>query len=143
MTRAARVAALKRRRSLLLRAYVVHVGSFTSTCAFAATGSVHGTIAGSLWMVLVTIPPVLVYTALVDRSCRRIDPAAATVGWLKIALFTALLTPLESSLVLPARNLWIARRILRSCASAPMPDDAADASAGTRAGGLDRRRAGM
>lgn len=142
MTRAARIAALRRRRSLLLRAYVVHVGSFTSTCAFAATGSVHATIAGSLWMVLVTIPPVLIYTALVDRSCRRLDASAATVGWLKIALFTALLTPLESSLLLPARNLWIARRILRSCASAPTADDAADAPAETMAGGAGHERAG-
>ena len=105
---------LRRRRSLLLKAYVFHVGCFMSTCALAATDSVHATVASSLWMVLVTIPPVLLYTALVDRSCRRIDPAAATIGWLKIVLFTLFLTPIESSVVLPARNLWVSGRILRS-----------------------------
>lgn len=86
--KASLIAQLQRRRSLLLKAYIFHVGCFTSSCAFAATGSVHMTVAASLWLVLVTIPPVLLYTALVDRSCRRVDPAAATVGWLKIILFT-------------------------------------------------------
>jgi len=117
MSKAALVAALRRRRSLLLKAYIVHVGCFMSSCAFAATNSVHATVATSLWLMLVTIPPVLFYTALVDRSCRRIDPAAPTVGWLKIVLFTAFLTPIESSLVLPAKNLWVSGRILRSCKS--------------------------
>jgi len=75
---------------------------------------VQGTVVASLWLVLVSIPPVLLYSALVDRSCRRVDPAAATVGWLKIVLFTLFLTPIESSLVLPVRNLWVSGRILRS-----------------------------
>ena len=119
MGRKARIAALRRRRSILLKAYIVHVGCFMSTCAFAATNSVHASVVSSLWVVLVTIPPVLLYTALVDRSCRRIDPAAATVGWLKIVLFTVILTPLESSLILPVRNLWVSGRLLRSCQSPP------------------------
>ncbi|MEW9624894.1 hypothetical protein [Rhodanobacter geophilus] len=119
MEKSALIAALRRRRLLLLKAYIVHVGCFMSTCAFAATDSVHATVATSLWLVLVTIPPVLLYTALVDRSCRRLDPAAPTVGWLKITLFTVFLTPIESSLVLPAKNLWVSGRILRSCESPP------------------------
>lgn len=119
MGKVALIAALRRRRSLLLKAYVVHLGCFVSTCAFAATDSVHATVATSLWLVLATIPPVLLYTALVDRSCRRVDPAAPTVGWLKIVLFTVFLTPIESSLVLPAKNLWVSARVLRSCELPP------------------------
>ncbi|MGB8377812.1 MAG: hypothetical protein WCE70_04985, partial [Rhodanobacteraceae bacterium] len=42
------------------------------------------------------------------------DPAAHTAGLLKVILFTILLTPYESSLVLPAKNLWISRRIVRA-----------------------------
>ena len=122
MSKAALVSALRRRRSLLLKAYIIHVGCFASSCAFAATGSVHATVATSLWLMLVTIPPVLIYTALVDRSCRGIDPTAATVGWLKIVLFTVFLTPIESSLVLPAKNLWVSGRVLRSCESALTSD---------------------
>ena len=118
MSKAALIAVLRRRRLLLLKAYILHVGCFMSTCAFAATDSVHVTVATSLWLVLVTIPPVLLYTALVDKSCRRIDPTAATVGWLKIVLFTVFLTPIESSLVLPAKNLWVSGRVLRKCESA-------------------------
>ncbi len=115
MDKATFITQLRKRRKLLLRAYLLHVGCFASTCTFAATHAVQVTVDSSLWIVLLTIPPVLLYTALVDRSCRRIDPAAPTVGWLKIAVFTIFLTPIESSLVLPLTNLWVARRILRSC----------------------------
>ena len=114
MEKASVIEILRRRRLLLLKAYVVHVGLFSSTCIFAATDAVHVTVASSLWLTLITIPPVLLYTVLVDKSCRAIDPAARTAGLLKVILFTLLLTPYESSLVLPAKNLWIARRILRA-----------------------------
>ena len=114
MGKVSAIALLRRRRSLLLKAYVVHVGLFTSTCAFAATDAVHVTVATSLWLTLVTIPPLLLYTVLVDRSCRAIDPNARTAGLVKVILFTLFLTPYESSLVLPAKNLWVARRIIRA-----------------------------
>ena len=121
MDKAALITQLRKRRTLLLRAYVLHVGCFLSTCAFAAAHPVQSLVDSSLWIVLLTIPPVLLYTALVDRSCRRVDPSAATVGWVKIAAFTLFLTPIESSLVLPARNLWVATRILRSCGPGQVP----------------------
>lgn len=105
---------LRRRRSRLLKAYVLHVGLFTSSCAFAATDATYAAIATTLWLALVTIPPVLLYTVLVHKSCRAIDPSAPSAGLLQVILFTVFLTPYESSLVLPARNLWVSRRILRA-----------------------------
>lgn len=105
---------LRRRRSLLWKAYIVHVGWFTSTCAFAATDGTQAAIATSLWLTLITVPPVLFYTVSVHKACRAIDPAARSVGWVPVILATVLLTPLESGLVLPARNLWVSRRVLRA-----------------------------
>ncbi len=98
----------------MLQAYVLHVGLFASSCAFAATGGNKASITTALLLALVTIPPVLVYTVLVHWSCRAVEPRARSVGLLPVILFTVLLTPYESSLVLPAKNLWIARRILRA-----------------------------
>jgi hypothetical protein len=105
---------LRRRRSLLWKAYVAHVGWFTSTCAFAATDGSQAAIATSLWLALITVPPVLFYTVSVHKACRAIDPAARSVGWAPVILATVLLTPFESGLVLPARNLWVSRCILRA-----------------------------
>lgn len=105
---------LRKRRSLLLKAYVIHVGWFTSTCAFAATDGTHIAIATSLWLALVTVPPVLIYTVLVHKACRAIDPAARSVGLMPVILTSIFLTPFESGLVLPAKNLWVSRCILRA-----------------------------
>jgi hypothetical protein len=105
---------LRKRRARLLNAYVLHVGLFASSCAFAATDTVHLAMTTSLWLALLTIPPVLYYTVLVHRSCRSVDPRARTAGVLQVIVFTVLLTPYESSLVLPLKNLWISRRILRA-----------------------------
>jgi hypothetical protein len=68
----------------------------------------------SLWLALITIPPVLLYTVMVHKSCRAIDPRARTAGWMQVILFTVLFTPYESSLVLPLKNLLVAGRILRA-----------------------------
>ena len=108
------MARLRERRSRLLKAYVLHVGLFASSCAFAATDTVHVAMTTSLWLTLLTIPPVLIYTILVHKSCRAVDPTAHTAGTLQVIVFTLLLTPYESSLVLPLKNLWISRRILRA-----------------------------
>jgi hypothetical protein len=101
-------------RSLLWKAYIAHVGWFTSTCAFAATDGSQAVIATSLWLALITVPPVLFYTASVHKACRAIDSAARSVGWTPVILATVFLTPFESGLVLPARNLWVSRCILRA-----------------------------
>lgn len=106
---------LRRKRSLLLKAYLLHVGWFASTCAFAATDAAQVGLTTSLWLALLTIPPVLLYTVSVHKACRAIDPAAKTAGWLPVILFSLLLTPLESGLILPLKNLLVARRILRDC----------------------------
>jgi len=105
---------LKRRRLLLLRAYVLHVGWFASTCAFASTEGSGMGLTTSLLLALITVPPVLLYTVSVHNACRAVDPEAKTVGWKPVLVATLLLTPLESGLLLPARNLWVSRRIIRA-----------------------------
>lgn len=104
---------LRRKRALLLKAYIIHVGWFTSTCAFAATDGTQIAVTTSLWLTLLTVPPVLVYTVLVHKACRAVDPGAKSVGLVPVIVATVLLTPFESGLVLPARNLWVSRCILR------------------------------
>lgn len=105
---------LRRKRSMLLKAYVIHVGWFTSTCAFAATDGTQLAIATSLWLALLTVPPVLIYTVSVHKACRSIDPSARSVGLVPVILATIFLTPFESGLVLPTKNLWVSRCILRA-----------------------------
>ncbi|HVT31914.1 MAG TPA: hypothetical protein VHE32_04675 [Rhodanobacteraceae bacterium] len=105
---------LRRKRMLLLKAYVIHVGWLTSTCAFAATDSMQLGLTTSLWLTLVTVPPVLLCTVSVHKTCRAIDPRAKTAGWVAVILFTLFLTPFESGLILPAKNLLVSRRILRA-----------------------------
>jgi hypothetical protein len=107
---------LRKRRVLLFKAYLIHVGWFTSTCAFAATDTMQVGLTTSLWLTLITVPPVMIYTASVHKVCRAIDPKARTVGWVLIILFTIFLTPFESGLLLPAKNLIISGRILRTWA---------------------------
>lgn len=106
---------LRKRRALLLKAYVIHVGWFASTCAFAATDTVQIGLATSLWLALLTMPPVILYTISVHKACRAIDPSAKTAGWVHVIFFTIVLTPLEAGLVLPAKNLLVSPRILRAC----------------------------
>ena len=110
---------LRKKRALLLKAYVIHVGWFASTCAFAATDAAQIGLATSLWLTLLTVPPVLLYTVSVHKACRAIDPSAKTAGGFAVILFTIFLTPLESGLILPAKNLLVSRRILRACDKAP------------------------
>ena len=105
---------LRRKRLKLLKAYVLHVGWFASTCASAANDAADLAVATSLWLALITIPPVLLYTVIVHRACRAVDPGARTVGVVPIILATIFLTPFESGLVLPAKNLWVSRCILRA-----------------------------
>lgn len=110
----AKIDHLRRRRRRLLQAYLIHVGWLTSTCAFAATDVTDFAITTSLWLVLITAPPVLVYTVAVHNACRAIDPRCRTVGLGQVIVATLLFTPFESALLLPAKNLWVSRRILRA-----------------------------
>ncbi|MGP1716169.1 MAG: hypothetical protein ACTS9Y_03225 [Methylophilus sp.] len=108
-------------RLRLLKAYVIHVGFFFSTCAFAATDVVQIGVTTAMLVTLLTIPPVLIYTVLVHKACREIDPKARTAGVVQIIFFTVFLTPLESGLVLPARNLWVSKKILLACQPVSLP----------------------
>jgi hypothetical protein len=107
---------LRRKRSLLLRIYLIHVGWFTSTCAFAATEATHVAVISSLWLTLITIVPVLVYTVVTHNAIKAISPAAASMGIKQIVVSIVFFTPLEAGLILPAINLWISHRILRAWA---------------------------
>ena len=101
------------RRALLLKAYIFHVAWFSSTCAFAITDGSTIAFTTSFWLALLTVSPVLLYTVSVHKACRAIDPNSNTVGWKPVIIATLLLTPFESGLILPARNLWVSRRMLR------------------------------
>lgn len=105
---------LRKKRSLLLKAYVFHVGWFTSTFASAATDSTQFALPTLLMLTLITVPPVLIYTVSVHKACRAVDPSARSVGLVPVVLFTIFLTPFESGLVLPLKNLWVSRCIIRA-----------------------------
>jgi hypothetical protein len=114
MDKALLIERLRAKRLRLLKAYVLHVGWFSSTCAFAATDMSQVGLTTSLWFALVTVPPVLIYTVIVHKACRAVDPTARSVGLLAVILATIFLTPFESGLILPAKNLWVSRCILRA-----------------------------
>jgi hypothetical protein len=105
---------LRRKRLRLLKAYILHVGWFTSTCASAATDAIDIALTTSLWLTLITVVPVLIYTVIVHKAIRAVDPGAPSVGLKEIIITTVALTPFESGLFLPARNLWVARSVLRA-----------------------------
>lgn len=82
-------------------------------CAFAGfEWSLHGRQA-TILLTLLTVPPVLFYTLKVHKLCRAIDPASHTVGWVPVLVVTIALSPFESGLILPAKNLVAANRVLR------------------------------
>jgi hypothetical protein len=112
MNKAILIERLRKKRLRLLKAYILHVGWFTSTCASAATDVTHIAMVTSLWLALITVPPVLFFTIDVHKACRLINPAAGTFGLIPVILATIFLTPLESGIILPAKNLWLSRRIL-------------------------------
>lgn len=71
-------------------------------------------VATSLWLALVTVVPVLIYTYIVHRAIRAIEPCANSVGLRQIAVSILFFSPFEAGLILPAINLWISHRILRA-----------------------------
>ncbi|HEY1773987.1 MAG TPA: hypothetical protein VGH91_12435 [Gammaproteobacteria bacterium] len=114
MDKTALIEQLRSKRRRLFRTYIFHVGWFTSTCATAATDSYHFAVVSSLWLVLVTLPPVLAYTYLVHKAIRAVEPSANSMGLRQIVISFVFFSPLEAGLVLPAINLWISHRILRA-----------------------------
>lgn len=101
-------------RKRLLQSYGVHVAWFSAMVA-TAVGQVSKTaIAASVLLALVTVPPVIAYATAVHRTCRSIDPGAKTIGLVPMLIMTVLLTPFESGLVVPAKNLWVSGKLLKN-----------------------------
>lgn len=106
------VARLRKQRRRLLVSYVVHVLWFLAmvlTAIFHASRAVATT---SIWLALITAPPVIVYAARVHRTCRAIDPMARSIGLVPMILMTVFLTPFESGLIVPAKNLLVSAELL-------------------------------
>lgn len=108
---------LRKARKSLIRAYVFHVVWFVAMCAFAGLQWNERGLRWSVLLALITVPPVLVYTVRVHKLCRAIDPYSRTVGWIPVLITTFVLSPFESGLVLPARNLLAANRLLREASA--------------------------
>jgi hypothetical protein len=105
--------ALVKARAGLIRTYVLHIVWFMAMCAFLVIHRDDHNLKASIFLTVVTILPVSFYTIRVHRLCRSIDPAARTVGLVTVVITTLILSPFESGLVLPAKNLIAANRILR------------------------------
>lgn len=109
---------LRKASRTLVRAYALHVFWLVAMCVTAGMQWRKGGVEASVLLTLLTVPPVLFYTVRVHKLCRSIDPAAPTVGWVPVLVTTFVLSPFESGLIFPAKNLLAARRILRACAGA-------------------------
>lgn len=105
---------LRKKHLRLLKVYIFHVGWFASTCASAATDATHTAVVTTLLLALITVPPVLIFTVDVHKACRKIDPTSRTYGLIPVILATIFLTPFESGLILPAKNLWVSRCIIQA-----------------------------
>ena len=113
MDRDALLHQLARTRTALIRTYVLHVGWFAIMCTATALQWRQDGLKASVLLTLVTVPPVLFYTVRAHRLCRALDPRARTVGLVPVLVTTVILSPFESGLVLPLKNLLVARRLLR------------------------------
>lgn len=92
----------------------MHVAWFAIMLAFVSLQWAQQGLKASVLLTLLTVPPVLVYTVKVHHLCRAIDPKARTVGWVPVLVTTIALSPFESGLILPAKNLLAANRILKA-----------------------------
>jgi hypothetical protein len=104
---------LARTRTGLIRTYVLHVVWFAAMCMFTALQWRHDGLKASVLLTLLTVPPVLFYTVRAHRLCRALDPRARTVGLVPVLVTTVILSPFESGLILPLKNLLVSNRILR------------------------------
>lgn len=111
---------LLRARRALIRSYVLHVAWFASMCVFVGSHWSDRGLKATVLLTLVTVPPVLYYTVRVHKLCRAIDPTARTVGLVPVLVTTFVLSPFESGLILPMKNLLAANKVLRA-GTAPDP----------------------
>jgi len=108
-------------RRRLLQSYLVHVAWFAVMIATAIAHSSKTVVASSIFLALITVPPVIAYAAAVHRTCRAIDPSAKTIGLVPMIIMTVVFTPFESGLVVPAKNLLVSGRLVRECQAAATP----------------------
>ena len=109
---------LRKLRGSLVKAYVLHVTWFALMCAFVGWHWSQGGLKVSVLLTLVTVPPVLYYTVKIHTLCRSIDPNARTVGLVPVIVTTFVLSPFESGLLLPLKNLLFANKLLKMYAAA-------------------------
>ena len=109
---------LRKLRSSLVKAYVLHVVWFALMCAFVGWHWSNGGLKASVFLTLITVPPVLYYTVKMHTLCRSIDPSARTVGLVPVIVTTFVLSPFESGLILPLKNLFAANKLLKKYALA-------------------------
>jgi len=109
---------LARTRTGLVRTYLLHVVWFASMCIATAMQWRQEGLKGTVFLTLLTVPPVLFYTVRAHRLCRALDPRARTVGLVPVLVTTIILSPFESGLVLPLKNLLVANRLLREARAA-------------------------
>jgi hypothetical protein len=112
----ARYVELRRLRGALIKTYVMHVVWFALMCAFVGSRWSEEGLRASVLLTLVTVPPVLYYTVKTHTLCRSIDPAARTIGLVPVLVTTFILSPFESGLILPLKNLLAANKLLRTYA---------------------------
>lgn len=112
-TEDARYAELRKLRRALVRAYVLHVAWFVAMCVFVGWRWSEDGLKASVLLTLLTVPPVLYYTVRMHAVCRSIDPAARTVGLVPVIVTTFVLSPFESGLILPMKNLLAANKLLK------------------------------
>lgn len=107
------IAGLSRACSQLMRAWILHACWFAAMCAAAWRYRDGIGLKVTVLLALLTVPPVLYHAARVHRLSRAVDPCARTIGLVPMLVMAVLFTPFEAGLIVPAKNLWEAKRILR------------------------------
>jgi hypothetical protein len=114
----ARYIELRKLRGSLVKAYALHVVWFALMCACVSWRWSEDGLRASVLLTLITVPPVLYYTVKTHTLCRSIDPTARTVGLIPVIVTTFILSPFESGLILPLKNLLAANKLLKKHALA-------------------------
>ena len=105
---------LRLRRNRLLGPYIGFVLTLFSCSAMAGTGQIEFQLGLLILSLLIFSIPVIILNISLHKAIKRVSPYEGSTG-LKQTLFSCLLlTPIEAAVVLPAINVTIANRILRS-----------------------------
>ncbi|MFT4198058.1 MAG: hypothetical protein QM601_09130 [Pseudoxanthomonas sp.] len=137
------LARLRIARARVAHAWALHLAWFAAMCGYIGF---HWSLSGlkvSMLLTLLTALPVLILTVRLHRACRAVDPRTRSVGLVPVLVTTVLLSPFESGLILPAKNLWVATALLRRLAPdrgrvhCPQPAGPAPAPGATPSPGTD------